>query len=488
MVCYSYLLIKYAMGSSVSKNVADNITKIISKTANEILSVQEVGNNQSLIIKISDTGGDVIINGNRLRQTANVDVKQLQTALTNNEANNKLNQDIAQAAKSAISGLNLLQFSNASNTINTLIESCIEIKNTTIQQCLAKSQQSINIIIERTQGNVRIENMESDQITNIIASCVQSSVTNNKALQDIVNKISQAASAKSEGLSLVWIAIIILLVIIGGGVFTVAGGGMAVKLMFPAMILGSIISGVLYFTQTSSTISSYGFCTALISDNKNCDQHKGKKESFKSATLASEACMNDPKCTAYEWYNNNAVLYTDTISQSCSNAYTDITDKDKSPVLSTYKYEKGESSPSADIAADYYLNTTTGDIWEKKTGQWTQLTKVAPWKGGTFEWGSGPPPSDLKTATIYVDYTTRWYYYWEPTGRVWLTSQITEETRKLPVGVSVDAKADESKYVGFKEVNKRQWLLYLSIGLMIVGVLGTGLMFGLGGKGGKKQS
>ncbi len=59
-------------------------------------------------------------------------------ALNNSDNNIKLDQQIAQMAKAVISGLNLAQLADANNTVDSLIKTCIEIKNITSSQCMMK--------------------------------------------------------------------------------------------------------------------------------------------------------------------------------------------------------------------------------------------------------------------------------------------------------------------------------------------------------------
>ncbi len=51
-------------------------------------------------------------------------------------------------AKAVISGLNLAQLADANNTVDSLINTCIEIKNITTQQCMMNTSQKINVLVE----------------------------------------------------------------------------------------------------------------------------------------------------------------------------------------------------------------------------------------------------------------------------------------------------------------------------------------------------
>ncbi len=61
-------------------------------------------------------------------------------------------------------GLNLAQLADANNTVDSLIKTCIEIKNITTQQCMMNTSQKINVLVEGTKGNVSIVNNEISQL------------------------------------------------------------------------------------------------------------------------------------------------------------------------------------------------------------------------------------------------------------------------------------------------------------------------------------
>ncbi len=84
---------------------------------------------------------------------------------------------------------------------------------------------------------------------------LKKAASNNKNLQDISSSIQQAATSEAKGLSLAMIALIIVAMGLTGVGGVYAGG----KIIFPAVLIGSIVSFVLYFQWTVREISSYSF-------------------------------------------------------------------------------------------------------------------------------------------------------------------------------------------------------------------------------------
>jgi hypothetical protein len=462
------------MGSSISKNVVNFVSDIITTTTNEVLLKQEVNNNQSLIIRIHDTEGDVNIHDNVFEQRATVSIKALQTTLLNTEINQKIDQQIAQAAKSVISGINLLQFSNAENTIDNLIKACIEIKNTTLQTCLSSTNQNINIIVEYTKGNVNISNIKTKQMAVVFNECVQNATNSNKTIQDVITKLDQAASATSEGFSLWAIAgIIIGIVLIGGGSFAI-GVTAVTKIVFPATLIASCISGVLYFTLTTNpTILSYGYVDKLLSENSNCEVSSKATESVATSTLASEKCLNG-NFSAYEWNNGKAIFYDQKIGQACINSYT-YENKDKTPLISNLVYKKGEHDTlDSDQINTLRLNTSNNKLWfYDNSKQWKEIGTFS----NTINWDNIDPSGKGSEGNLFINYEKNKLFKYD--GTKWIeqcNSNNNDKDCKIMQNIptnSINSNVEKSKFVGFKRDGlRKKWLLYLAIGLFVVGVIG----------------
>ena len=115
------------MGASVSSNVVNMVTKTVATVSSDIIQKTQLSTDSAQIISVSDIDGDVTIKDNVFYQTANLNMQALMNALTSESAQQNIIVQLSQEAKSLISGLNIGQFSDASNTMNVLIEATINI-------------------------------------------------------------------------------------------------------------------------------------------------------------------------------------------------------------------------------------------------------------------------------------------------------------------------------------------------------------------------
>ncbi len=419
-------------------------------------------------------------------------------------------------AKAVISGLNLAQLADANNTVDSLIKTCIEIKNITTQQCMMNTSQKINVLVEGTKGNVSIVNNEISQLATSIQSCVEKAASNNKNLQDISSSIQQAATSEAKGLSLAMIALIIVAMGLTGVGGVYAGG----KIIFPAVLIGSIVSFVLYFQWTVREISSYSFVQNTLSESADCSIQKssGELDNIGSAKSASEKCQNDNTCVAYEWQNGQAVYYKNmTIGNSCKSYYSNGAHKDTLPVIKKLIFKKGARNPVNTDIANAWLNTSDGSFWVNsdpnvlkyfggRYGRLPYQTRYSYASGGiyvgdnvngvgwnqqgsfgkranrTIDWGDGPPSTITSQAEgdVWIDYhdpsllKVYTYIAKQGGGFVWQSGKIVKG-----IGPIVNSNVENSKSVGFAMESKKQWLLYLAIGLLIVGVIGMAFTSGM---------
>ncbi len=84
----------------------------------------------------------------------------------------------------------------------------------------------------------------------------------------------------------------------------------AVKLIFPAVLIGSIVSFVLLICQwTVKKYLAIHLFKYTLSESADCSIQKssGELDNIGSAKSASEKCQNDNTCVAYEGQNGQAV-------------------------------------------------------------------------------------------------------------------------------------------------------------------------------------
>ncbi len=100
----------------------------------------------------------------------------------------------------------------------------------------------------------------------------------------------------------------------------------------------------------------------------------------------------------------------------------------------------------------------------------------------TIDWGDGPPSTITSQAEgdVWIDYhdpsllKVYTYIAKQGGGFVWQSGKIVKG-----IGPIVNSNVENSKSVGFAMESKKQWLLYLAIGLLIVGVIGMAFTSGM---------
>lgn len=491
------------MGASVSKNVADVVTTSMASVTAKVLNNMSITSNQKNIIHVDHVTGDVDISGNRVSNMVKINLYVLSTTLDQADLKLQVDQNIAQAAKALISGLNLVQFSDAVNTINTTIKACIDIKNEVVQNCLLSGSQTSTITISHVNGNVKITDNDVVQIANMLSSCVQNAASNNRTISEVQQKLDQSAVAESQGLSLNLIVAIIIGIMVTGVGGTYAFGKVGSKLIFPIMLLGSVITFVLYFVKTKKTISSYAFEKGLISTTTTCEGTKpGEQNHYASPTTLSDTCEASSTCMAYEWSNatKKGRMYFHPLPEACINELKSRNHKDHKPVIKKVVFVKGTTNPTT-INGNVYLNTTTGKIWLRGTNVFQSPT-IPPGlssvygSGGIYTTAFGADASDSdwhesisvqKLPTARIDWGESlpspiqaahnhdvWIDVRDPAklvvyrydGAKWVLSETL-----LGPGNIVNASSLNNT-VGFAVDQRRTWMLVTSIGLFVVGLVG----------------
>ena len=112
------------MGASVSKNVSNAVTKAVAKVSSNIIQNTQLSQDMAQVVSVRDVHGDVHISGNTFTQHATVNMHTLLDALSTEEAQQSIMQELAQEAKSVTSDLNIGQFSDAQNTITNARRIC----------------------------------------------------------------------------------------------------------------------------------------------------------------------------------------------------------------------------------------------------------------------------------------------------------------------------------------------------------------------------
>ncbi len=495
------------MGASVSKNVSNAVTKAVAKVSSNIIQNTQLSQDMAQVISVRDVHGDVHISGNTFTQRANINMHALLDALSTEEAQQSIMQELAQEAKSVTSGLNLGQFSDAQNTMNLLMEGTINLLTTISQTCKAFSKQHQSIIVKRVSGNVYIQDNVFDQVYSMLQNCTEQAASNNKLFQDLSSKLSQTASAKSEGLS-GWVLVAMLAAFIGipvvGGVI---GGKIFLKFIFPIILVAGIILIVLYYVRGKEIMKMVGF-SSFIENTPICaaSGEKAPPEAYANTVEASNACKSDDTCKAFDWkgieiaQNGTYNVLTDPITKF----YSNVSDKCKTAIKSDNvrilrypMFFQGDLDPNSDPTlevegvakkGDVYLNTQTGE-WYQKVIQWQPRGAVTTNSFNRLTWGYINPSIAQQEGSLYnmdildSPVANDVYIYANQHNPAYLylfrydaqNGWVQEQKLKGP-GLVPDSPAVINSS-GFKEIERTSWMLYSGIAAIVIGAIGSGAMF-----------
>jgi hypothetical protein len=328
-------------GESKSINIVKVVSDAMVSTVTNIINKQEISTDQSQILSVIEGEGDVVISDNKMTQSVNFNMEGVQKALTSSDVQQKLAVEIAQSAKAVTSGITFLTGdSTTKNDMQTLINTCISISTNVTQNCLANASQEQKITVEKRNGNVFLQNNTMEQIASMFNNCVQDSITNNTAIQDIVQKFSQKAVAETKGFSL-WEIVAMMLV---GLLFLCLPiilpliGFVAVlaKFLFVIILLVGIVFIVLYFVDPKVSMTNFEW-SKLLKKSQNCEASGGRTfTDIPTSKLAEKKCKEDKNCKAYDWNALN-------INEEDRNLYDEI-----EPPVTTFYSELGEN-PCKDI-------------------------------------------------------------------------------------------------------------------------------------------
>jgi hypothetical protein len=499
------------MGASVSKNVSKAVTRAIAKVSSNIIQNTQLSQDMSQLISVRDVHGDVHVSGNIFTQKATVNMKALLDALSTESAQQSVMQELAQEAKSVTSGLNLGQFSDAQNVMDTLLEGTMDVLSSIGQSCSAAGKMHQEIIVKRISGNVYVQDNVFGQVYDILQNCTEKAVADNRLMQDLTTKLSQKASATSEGLS-GWVLVAMLAVVLGlpiGG--AVIGGKALLKYIFPILLIMGVVLLILYYVRTKTEMNFVGFST-FAGSTPAClaTGQYSPLQPFQDAYRASAACKDAEQCVAFDWQGlqiaqNGTYAKLDTpitkfytsVSKECEKSIR----PDAVKLLRVPNFYSGEEEPmdvSSDVGAvssgvkpgDVYLNVKTG-VWYQKSKttntSWEPrgVVTAKPFNkmswgpvmpgGGVVSFGFASSPSVLDSPVendVYAYYDGRnpeyLHVYRYDTEHGWVQDHKIHGPGLIPDTPPVINAS------GFKTVSRTPWLLYSGIAAALVGLLGTG--------------
>lgn len=490
------------MGNSLSSNITKIITDSVVNVSSTIAQNVKISTDQSQIIYISGTGGDVVIRGNKMIQRAYMNMNAMFDALSSESVQQNIALEIAQTAKALTSGLNLAQFSEAYNDLDLVIQTAINIVSTISQECSSLATQTQRITIVNTIGSVIIENNLFDQVESIFQSCIETAANNSAALQAVSEKIKQDSSATAQGIS-EWAAVAIVALFIGvPTIGAVVGGKAVLQYLFPILVIVGVVMLIVYYEWYTTVVSVKGY-SKFIAQTPGClAQPPGAKPdpSFASAEAAGTKCFNDPKCAAFDW--QGIVVYSDgsyklqtpplttfytSVSGDCDTTIgTDNVQTLRSPVFFSGNGPPPATPPAGVLQGDCYVDLLTSK-WYQLVGQWfdrgtaivgrtfTKLTvsTVAP---------KTTDPGQDGEARIVVDPTNPMYL--SNYGYTVSTDGWKYVDRSTGPGLFA-AAPPVTNGSGFKKIVRKDWLWYTAVASVVIGLLGTAVTFYASSKGGE---
>lgn len=490
------------MGASVSKNVSNAVTRAIARVSSNIIQNTQLSQDMAQVVSVRDVHGDVHISGNTFTQLANVNMHTLLDALTTEEAQQSIIQELAQEAKSVTSGLNLGQFSDAQNTMNLFMEATINLLTTIGQTCKAFNRQHQTIVVKRVSGNVYIQDNMFQQIYDILQNCSEQAVSNNRLFQDLSSNLSQTASAKSEGVS-GWVIVALLAVFIGVPVIGgVVAGRAILKFIFPIILVAGIILLVLYYVKGKQVMKEVGF-SSFVKNTPLCAAtgERIPPRTYANAVDASNACKSEDTCKAFDWQGIEITqngTYT-VLDAPVTRFYSGVTDEcrtaikpDNVKLLRYPMFFQGDLDPNTNpslataVKGDVYLNTTNG-VWSQMVIQWQPRGAITTRSFNRIAWGYINPSIPRANNTsynlpmldspvaddVYVyanQYNPSYLYIFRyDTSNGWVQEQKIRGPGLVP---DTPAVINAS---GFKEIERTGWMLYAGVAAVIIGAIGSGI-------------
>ncbi len=478
------------MGAAVSKNVTkQTINAIVSVTSQEILKVNN-GTNINQLIEVSNTGGNVTIEGNVLNAVATLNMSALATALNDTDAKQNLQDALSQSSKALVKDINLLNVSDAENLVDSLITESTSIANNLTTTCESLFSSNQSIIVDTTAGNVSINNNILQSLTNVFQDCVSKQVSQNKVLNDIQTQINQSSEASTLGFSIWGVVAILAFVVVGilavvvGPAFIplIASGGKAgllVGLVF--MIIGAIFLLIWWFWSKRQTKISL-WARPLEDDCRPVTVLSVME--YTSAQAAQDACTANKACKGFYFDATTfkATLYS-SLSDKCQVRVDDrpITRKRRVYVSAgpAYNFAEGLEKQPVPTWGDLWINTLDAQWQERFEVGWSLAAQLHPAVNSIANFiGFVVRPISPQQSRYYpVQRSQTWDMYSTDDLEKYSFRQTGTETS--PDALIIEAEGRGITTRGMPPPNvaglafnaRKSWMLYVGIGFTALGVI-----------------
>ena len=510
------------MGSAKSKNVANIVTNIITTETQNLLQESKNSASNSITVNIS-SDGDANVIGNKFNQKATINSEQLLTALSDQKAQNKIVTELKQKAESLVSGLNLGNSAESDNIINSFLNASLNVTSNISQTCHNTIGQSIVINVISRNGAVNLKENTFDQIAEIYSSCIADTKQIQDALQDVQQKVDQAAKAEADGLNLWAVALILFMVavIIMSPFIGIAIGGarlvqVILQFLFPIIfILGGIFIA-LYFILQEDIIRGDGFSKGLDkSDACRATKKTQTPVTYPNPIEASDACLKSDKCQGLDWIPGEdgdqpiTYFYGSIGNPSCP-FQVDPKDNKNQIELEMPVMTISETPPVAGSGGtklnDMYLNPSTGDYYimtnnnekwpsERVGNFYTDIDKTP--DGSSFKaqlGGKCGPDWPIGFNIVYGTDYNKMFVYSVDKNKVCRSVTVTkaDSSDESSYYISSVARPDvpgykEYPWSGMRYTARNSTWLYLGISFVVVGIIGTVIMMAMNSKSNKEE-
>lgn len=292
------------MGASVSTNTSSILTSATNKVVNDVTQESNIENNQKTTMNI-DAKGNITLNNLVINQNSSSHYQNVFSNLSNEENKEKFKEEIAQAAKALISGLNLANVSVSVNDVNNVIKNCIDIVNKNASRCGTKVSENIDINL-KSDLDVTLNNVEINQQINMFVSCLLSSNNVTSTINETNALIKEMSSSKTEGFDLKWLFIAAAL---GVGGVSIAGSKALSTMLGPGMILAG--AGLTYYSINSQNNQKTRYVNDYVYVPNDLFESVGNLQPIKTVKISNIPA--DPttlgEADVYEFYNDSATLY-----------------------------------------------------------------------------------------------------------------------------------------------------------------------------------
>lgn len=199
--------------SASSRNVTKSFAELTNKMTNSIVQESATTASATSGVNIIGGSGSVNITGSTFSSKVKLSKTQIQKAVQKATNRQKLKQVLHQLASATTSGVSFAESSETSNIVKSTLKVSSSISNKIRQACNSNSYSSTTINVIGRDGNINIKGVDLKSLTNSVIKCTQNALQSSKNVQNLQNRMKQVGKAKTKGVSM-W-AIIVLLVVVG---------------------------------------------------------------------------------------------------------------------------------------------------------------------------------------------------------------------------------------------------------------------------------